>query len=166
MFCPQCGAPNEDDAIFCGNCGAVLNADEVSAGEPVAGPGEEFPAESEETILAELPAPPPPPSASPPPRAYAAPPSLPTSGMAIASLVLGVGGLTVVPLVGSILAIIFGYAARNDIRQRPDEVSGEGLAMAGIIMGWIAVGLTVLGILAGAGFLVCGICGSMGAGSY
>jgi len=86
--------------------------------------------------------------------------------MAIASLVLGVSGLTVVPLIGSILALIFGYMARNDVRQRPDEVSGEGLATAGIIMGWIAVGLTILGVLAGVGFLVCGICGSIGAGSY
>ena len=30
MFCPQCGAPNEDEAVFCGNCGAVLNPDEVT----------------------------------------------------------------------------------------------------------------------------------------
>ena len=31
MFCPMCGAPNEDDSVFCGNCGAVLNPDEVPA---------------------------------------------------------------------------------------------------------------------------------------
>jgi len=29
MFCPQCGAPNEDDAVFCGNCGAVLDPEEL-----------------------------------------------------------------------------------------------------------------------------------------
>ena len=27
MFCPMCGAPNEDDDEFCGNCGATLGTD-------------------------------------------------------------------------------------------------------------------------------------------
>ena len=86
--------------------------------------------------------------------------------MAIAALVMGIGGLTVLPLIGSILALIFGYMARKDIRSRPAEVTGEGLAMAGIIMGWIAVGLSVLGIILGVGFMACGVCGSIGASGY
>lgn len=86
--------------------------------------------------------------------------------MAIAALVMGIGGLTVLPLIGSILALIFGYMARNDIRKRPTEVTGDGLAMAGIIMGWISVGLAVLGIILGVGFMACGICGTLGTGSY
>jgi hypothetical protein len=86
--------------------------------------------------------------------------------MAIAALVLGVGGLTVLPLIGSILALIFGYMARSDIRKRPDEVTGDGLALAGIVLGWISVGLAVVGIVLGVGFMACGICGSIGAGSY
>jgi hypothetical protein len=159
MFCPQCGAPNEDDAVFCGNCGAVLNPDEA----PV-----ESEDKFEEEFLAEdtslRPSPPPPlPSRSP------APPTGPTpatSGLAIAALVMGIGGLTILPLLGSILAIIFGYMARNDIRKRPSEVTGDGLAMAGIVMGWIAVGLSVLGLIVGVGFMACGICGSIGANSY
>ncbi|MGD2206084.1 MAG: DUF4190 domain-containing protein [Anaerolineae bacterium] len=79
--------------------------------------------------------------------------------MAVASLVLGLGGLTVLPLLGSILAIIFGYMARNEVRQRPHEVSGEGLAVAGIVLGWIAVGLAVLGVLLALFGLGVGICG-------
>ena len=107
---------------------------------------------------------PPPPTA---PTPYAAVAAVPTSGMAIAALVMGIVGLTLLPLVGSILALIFGYMARNDIRQRPDEVSGGGLALAGIVMGWIAIGLSVVGLLVFGGIAVCGLCGVFGAaGSY
>jgi len=162
MFCPQCGAPNEDDAIFCGNCGAVLNADEIAEAPDDLTLLTDEPEPTEEAAMP----PQPPPPLPPPPRPAAPPASPPTSGMAIASLVLGVSGLTVVPLIGSILALILGYMARNDIRQRPGEVSGEGLATAGIIMGWIAVGLTILAILAGVGFMICGIFGAVGSGSY
>jgi hypothetical protein len=160
MFCPQCGAPNEDDGVFCGNCGAVLNPDEA----PIENEGkfeEEFLVE--EPSLAQSP-PPPPPAPRPPARPTGPTPA--TSGLAIAALVLGIGGLTVLPLIGSILALIFGYMARNDIRKRPSEVTGDGLAMAGIVMGWIAVGLSVLGLIVGVGFMACGICGSIGANSY
>jgi hypothetical protein len=181
MFCPQCGAPNEDDAIFCGNCGAVLNPDEMPLEAAIESAEEVLVEEPEETVveesfdetlpeqdfsLDELPVTPPPPPPPPPPPRYTPAPSVPTSGLAIASLILGIGGLTLLPLFGSILALIFGYMARNDIRQRPDKVTGEGLAIAGIVMGWIAVGLAVLGLLVGAGFMVCGLCGAFGAGSY
>ena len=87
----------------------------------------------------------------------------PTSGMAIAALALGISGLTVFPFLGSILGLIFGYMARNEIRRRPDEISGDGLALAGIVTGWIGVGLVVLSIVAVGGFFLCGICGAFGA---
>lgn len=159
MFCPQCGAPNEDDAIFCGNCGAVLNVDESAA------PSADLPPLPEGAQPVELVGPdqPPPP---PPPRPAAAPAAPPTSGMAIASLLLGIGGLTVVPVIGSVLALILGYMARKDIRERLAEISGEGLATAGIILGWIGVGLIVVGLLAGVGFVACGTFSALGSGSY
>ena len=182
MFCPQCGAPNEDDAIFCGNCGAVLNPDEVPAqveGKPEAekAPDEvkaeagldnlEFPALDKPPVAAPpLPPPPPPPPVRPPQPATTAG-TVATSGLAIASLLLGIGGLTILPLLGGILAIIFGYMARKDIRQRPGLVSGDGLAVAGIVLGWIAVGLAVLGLLVGGAVTVCGLCGAFGSsGNY
>jgi predicted acyltransferase len=82
--------------------------------------------------------------------------------MAIASLVLGIGGLTILPLLGSIVAIVLGYMARRDIRQRPGEVSGDGMALAGIVLGWIAVGLSVAGLLVFGGITACGLCGALG----
>lgn len=189
MFCPMCGAPNEDDSIFCGNCGAALDPDAIpevessaveealeveqvpeAAEEPE---GEFLPDEPSEVMIpedeffqdepkAEVLAPPPPPPPPPhkaPPRPPAA--GLPTSGLAIASVVLGIGGLTLLPLLGSIVAIVFGYMARNDIRKRPGEVTGEGLATAGIVLGWISIGLSLLGLLFVGGFTVCGFCGAI-----
>lgn len=185
MFCPMCGAPNEEDGVFCGNCGAALNPDDAPIdAEAVEEVVEEATPEGESTEIvdevvvepvldevnpappppADVPLPPPPPVAPPPPPAPAAAQTVPTSGLAIASLVLGIGGLTLLPLLGSIVALILGYMARKEIRQRPDELSGDGLAIAGIVMGWIAVAVSVLGLLAGGGIAVCALCSAFGAG--
>ena len=168
MFCPQCGAHNEDQAIYCGECGAVLDADAAALARqnPVEDKAPETPdlfEETDDVVEAEaVPAPPRRPSPPPvPARPAAAGP--PTSGLAIASLLLGIGGITFLPLLGSIVAIILGYMARNDIRRRPGEVEGDGLALAGIVLGWIAVGLAVLGLILGTGFLICGLCAGFGA---
>jgi hypothetical protein len=69
-----------------------------------------------------------------------------TSGAAIASLVLGVVGVTVFPLIPSVLALVFGSRARGEMRADP-AVSGEGLATAGIILGWIGVAISLIGLL-------------------
>jgi hypothetical protein len=71
---------------------------------------------------------------------------LPTSTMAIISLIAGILGFTMLPVVGSIVAILTGYAARKETRVVPALAGGDGLATAGIIMGWIQVGLAVIGI--------------------
>jgi hypothetical protein len=102
----------------------------------------------EEWSLAPAPPEPPP----PPVVDYGTP--MQTSGMAIASLVMGIAGWTLLPLVGSILAIILGYAARRDIRRRPNELTGEGMAIAGLVLGWIMVVLSVIGLCIGA-FAFC-----------
>jgi hypothetical protein len=129
-------------------------------------PALEAAAMPEPEFRAGLPAPPPPPEPPYRPPPAGARPGVPTSGMAIASLLLGVAGLTFVPLLASILAILFGYMARKEIRQRPGELAGDGLAMAGIVMGWIAVGLSVLGLLFAGALSVCGLCGAFGAGGW
>ena len=66
-----------------------------------------------------------------------------TSGKAIASLVLGIGGFVIFPLVLSILAIVFGRSAKREIAERPG-LGGAGLATAGIVLGWIGVALVAL----------------------
>ena len=65
-----------------------------------------------------------------------------TNGMAIASLVLGILWLY---WIGSILALIFGYVALGQLKQRPQ--AGRGMAIAGIVLGWVGVALLVVGII-------------------
>lgn len=74
-----------------------------------------------------------------PPYQTWAQPQRSTNGLAIASMVLGILWLY---WVGSILALIFGYIARNQIRQHNQQ--GDGMAIAGIVLGWIGVGILVL----------------------
>jgi hypothetical protein len=74
-------------------------------------------------------------------------PGPPTPGSATAALILGICGLVICPLIGGPLALIFGYKARKQINDAPDQYSGGGMALAGIIMGWIGTALTVLFIL-------------------
>lgn len=81
---------------------------------------------------------------APPPYAYGPSQARPTNGLAIASLVCGLLQLAV-PVVTTVLALVFGYVARNQIRERGE--SGEGMAKAGIILGWVGVALGVLGLL-------------------
>jgi hypothetical protein len=67
-----------------------------------------------------------------------------TNGYAIASFVLGLVGIFVFPLVGSILALIFGYIGRNEIDRSAGTQTGRGLAIAGIVLGWVGVALAVV----------------------
>lgn len=70
----------------------------------------------------------------------------PTNTMATISLISGIVGLTVIPFGGSIVAIVTGYIARREIREGAGTEGGEGLATAGLILGWVGVGLGVIGI--------------------
>ena len=69
-----------------------------------------------------------------------------TSGYAIASLILGIAGFFVFPIVPSILAIVFGRKAQEEIGRDP-TLGGEGLATAGIVLGWVGVALLGIGLL-------------------
>ena len=71
---------------------------------------------------------------------------LPNSTLAIVSLISALLGFTFVPGIGGIVALITGYMARKETRSDPPKASGDGLATAGIILGWIQVGLLVVGI--------------------
>jgi type IV pilus assembly protein PilA len=59
-----------------------------------------------------------------------------TSGKAIASLVCGLF-LFVFPL--SVLAIIFGHLSLSEIRKSAGRLKGEGLAITGLVLGYVGV---------------------------
>lgn len=67
-----------------------------------------------------------------------------TNGMAIASLVSGILGLTMCAGVGSVFALIFGYVGRGQIKRSQGTEGGGGMAMTGIVLGWIGTILTIL----------------------
>jgi len=70
----------------------------------------------------------------------------PTHTLAIVSLVLSILGLIgILPLVGSIGGIISGRIAQQEIAQTPHRYGGDGMARAGVILGWIGVALALLG---------------------
>ena len=71
---------------------------------------------------------------------------LPTSTLAMISLIAGILGFVGFPVIASIVAIWTGYAARQETRAVPPRASGDGMATAGIVMGWIQIGLAVVAI--------------------
>ena len=71
-----------------------------------------------------------------------------TSTLAIFSLVSGVLGWSLLPFLGSIGAIILGHMARSEIRNAPDRLEGDGLAVAGLVLGYLSIALGVLFVAA------------------
>jgi hypothetical protein len=81
--------------------------------------------------------------------AWALPAPSTASGMAIASLVMG---LLWVYWIGSILALVFGYVAKSQIDRERGNLTGRGMATAGIVLGWVEIGLLVVLLFAGSLF--------------
>ncbi|RJP54899.1 MAG: DUF4190 domain-containing protein [Anaerolineaceae bacterium] len=73
-------------------------------------------------------------------------PILPTSTLATISMIAGILGFVAFPVIGSIVAIWTGYEARKETRAVPPVAGGDGMASAGIVMGWIQIGLAVIGL--------------------
>jgi hypothetical protein len=67
--------------------------------------------------------------------------------LAVASLVLGIVGWAFCGI-GSILAIVFGFVARGQIRSSQGRQGGQGLAQAGIILGFVGLALIAVWVLA------------------
>jgi hypothetical protein len=68
-----------------------------------------------------------------------------TLGMATAALVCGIAGLVVFNIVLGPMALVFGIVSRNKIKASNGALKGEGMALAGIILGpidvvvWLAI---------------------------
>jgi hypothetical protein len=69
-----------------------------------------------------------------------------TNGLAIASLVLGILWIY---WIGSVLALVFGYVAKSQIEHSDGFQGGRGMAIAGIVLGWVGVGVLVVLLLFG-----------------
>lgn len=67
-----------------------------------------------------------------------------TNGLAIASLVLGIVWLWGI---GSIMALVFGYISKDQIDRSQGRQEGRGMAVAGIVLGWIGVAILIIVIV-------------------
>jgi uncharacterized membrane protein len=74
-----------------------------------------------------------------------APPAKPrTNSLAIASLACGAGQLIAWPL-STVPAVVLGHVARKQIRRTGED--GAGLALAGLVLGWVGVGVIVAAVV-------------------
>ena len=110
MYCPQCGQQNPAESAACSNCGQPLMA------TPPAAP------HSSPVVGAPAPAP---------------GAAVPTAGKATASLVLGL--LSLVFCLAGIPAIILGHMALSEIKKSAGRLKGDGMALAGLIMGYLSI---------------------------
>jgi len=115
-FCSKCGTQVNEGSAFCQNCGATV-------------------AGAESQVQAAT-APPPAPTAQPAATGK-------TSGLATASLVMGIIGIFFNIL--SILALVFGFISLNHIKKNP-ALKGKGLAMGGIILGFIGLLIWIVAV--------------------
>ena len=66
-------------------------------------------------------------------------------------------------VIAGILALVFGYQARREIRSGSWErgpIGGGGQATAGIVLGWVTIGLTIAAVVVIAVALVASSSGS------
>tara|TARA_B100000315_G_scaffold117938_1_gene108134 strand:- start:134 stop:451 length:318 start_codon:yes stop_codon:yes gene_type:complete len=66
-----------------------------------------------------------------------------TSGLGIASMVLGILWLF---WLGSILAVIFGHISLAQTK-KDSSISGRGMAIAGVALGWIGIAVLLIGLV-------------------
>jgi len=70
---------------------------------------------------------------------------MPTNPMAITSMVLGICSMVLGTLILTGLpAVICGHVARRQIRESPHPMGGDGMALAGLILGYMSIFFTLL----------------------
>ena len=92
---------------------------------------------------------------------YQGPMAPATSGYAIASLICSLLGYIGVFGFGPLLGIIFGHLALREIDRSNGMLQGRGIAQAGLILGYIALGLVALVVIFFALIFIVGAGASM-----
>jgi hypothetical protein len=67
--------------------------------------------------------------------------------MAIVSLAAGILSWFMFPFIGAIVAVITGHMARSQIKASPGRETGDGLAIAGLILGYLHLVVVCAGFL-------------------
>jgi uncharacterized membrane protein YjgN (DUF898 family) len=127
MFCFKCGSAMPDGTSTCSNCGTPA-APMASAIAPPPAPANVLPGNALPVVA---------------PQYIVAP----TEDKAIISMILGILALVSFSILAGIPAIILGKMSRDNIRASSGRLSGEGMATAGIVMGWVSVGIVGLAVV-------------------
>jgi len=106
-ICPKCGLSMSEESRFCSACGT-----DTLAGAMASAPASV-------------------------PRATIVSTGAPTSGKALASMILGICSVFFSILTG-LPAIILGHLAQTEIRKSGGRLQGEGMALAGLILGYLS----------------------------
>jgi hypothetical protein len=69
------------------------------------------------------------------------------SSLAVSSLVCGLLGWTFIPFFGALAAVITGHLAKKEIRENKGSLTGDGMAVAGLVLGYTQLGLIALAII-------------------
>ncbi len=80
-----------------------------------------------------------------------------TSTLATISLISGILSWVLLPLIAAIIAIITGHMAKNEIKQGNGMITGNGMATAGLVLGYIQLGIGVCVCLVVAVMLALGV---------
>lgn len=160
MVCPRCGANNDNNEQFCYNCGLKLEGS--GQGQPQGAPGVPPPPTAPPAPYGQgsgYGSPPPygqqPPAYGQQPPAYGGyqqpygapqyPQMQPNSTAAIVSLIAGIVSWLAFPVISAIVAVIAGHMARGEIRRSNGALGGGGMALAGLILGYLNI-LIVVGV--------------------
>ncbi len=74
-------------------------------------------------------------------------PVRPTCSTATISLVFGILSWFALPFIGAVIAIVCGHMARSEIRRAPGGMEGDGLAVGGLILGYLHLALIMVVIV-------------------
>jgi hypothetical protein len=125
MNCRTCQQALVPGRLFCVNCGTV-----TPEGMQVMRRGEE------PTVLAQP------------------TPSKALNAAALVSFGFGLLAYIAVPVVGAIVAVVFGHIARREIQVAGGTSEGRGLATTGMVLGYLQLGLIAFAFLVVAAVLV------------
>lgn len=133
MFCSKCGVTiAESSASFCPQCGASVQSQPQPAAPRPAPPVAAAAAPASTHLRSNVPGP-----NVPAARPYLGEPQ--TDGKAVGSFICGICSLIGMWLLAGIPAIVLGHLAKSSIRQSMGRLKGDGMATAGLVMGYLSV---------------------------
>jgi hypothetical protein len=79
------------------------------------------------------------------------------SSLAIASLICSLAGWVFLPFFGALAAVITGHLAKKEIRESHGQLGGDGMAIAGLILGYTQLGIILLAALCFIVFMIISV---------